>query len=44
MPFDWTPVFATRGDRFLILLPVHGPGSESLVVWENWSAGISDRR
>jgi serine/threonine protein kinase/Tol biopolymer transport system component len=42
MPFDWTPVFATRGDRFLILLPVHGPGSESLVVWENWSAGISD--
>ena len=44
MPFEWTPMFATRGERFLILRPVHGPGSESLVVWENWSAGIGDRR
>jgi Tol biopolymer transport system component len=44
MPFGWTPWFDVRGDRFLILRPARRPGSESLVLWQNWSPRGRERR
>ena len=36
MVFDWTPQFAVRGDRFLILRPIEESRTTSIVLVQNW--------
>jgi serine/threonine protein kinase/Tol biopolymer transport system component len=38
MVFDWTPQFAVRGDRFLVLRPLDETRPTSVVLVQNWLA------